>query len=220
MANDGAVLFCDRPATAATFDAVVADLGHTRSDAQTDFEVRVCGNGRGTCVRIEGTKTLALAIARRLARTMKRSVRVFTASLVGDGDDFDCVVDDLLVAPDGSTREGRWAVDLTAEHGSDWGGICDGKAYFAVSAILDHAIQEALGEALDGPTQYLASPPSLGAPRLDDLARQARLAEAAQLTNVGGRDCIRIRNAGATITSFVSAPEAETLRRALGAILG
>ena len=221
MADDGAIMFQDRPesSVAAAFDGTLVALGHSVSKTATDLEVQIRSSPRGTCFRVEVPKAFALSWARVLARATGRAVRVFTASVLDGDDGFDCALDDLLVATDGTTREGAWAADMTREYGEDWGQICDGKPQLAVAALLDNAAETVIGGGAAMRAFYISRSPSLGTPRLDEIAKQARLADRAQLTTVMGRECVRITSAGATVTSFVTKDETEALVRALGSLL-
>jgi hypothetical protein len=220
MGNDGVVIFCERSTETArgALDATLSDIGYARSREPNDVEATVFVGKGGLCLKIPLTKAFGLVLARRVARRLARPVRVFSASLVGD-DPIECAVDELTLAPEGEPRQGRWGTELAEEQGDDWGALCDGKAYFAVNACLDHAVATALGEDHAGESLYLTAPRSLGAPRLDEIARQVRLADEAHLTAMAGRACVRIRTSGATVTSFLSEPEIATLRAALGPLL-
>jgi hypothetical protein len=166
-------------------------------------------------------KALALALGRRMARALSRSVRVFTVRAVLDGEDLDCLLDDVLLGKDGSARQGRWGTDLTAEHEDAWMNVCDGKPHYAASILTQDAAAEMLGEENDQRDQewWLAPPPSLGSQRLDEIAKQARLAEKTIITVVAGRDCVRMSDAGTTVTSFVSKDDVARLREALAGLL-
>jgi len=220
--DEGVALFCDRPASsvASAFDAITHELGYARTEDPRGVEVVVAAGLGGVGIRIPGTKSFGLALGRRLARKLARPVRVFSTRVVGEGSDFECVLDDLRVAVDGSTTQGPWAAETTSQYDGHWSDASDGKAYFAVSVLLGAAIADLLGEEMTERRHRLLPPPSLGAPRLDQIAEQARLGERVQLSLVAGRACVRITNAGATVTSFVSEGEATILREALGALLG
>ena len=216
-ATDGAVLFCDMSfeSVITIFESVMGASGYTDDDP-ADVEVSLHRGDGGACIALAGTKDFAIAIGRALSRRLERSLRVFTASAIERGDDFVCAVDDVTIGVDGSTSPGRWAGDVVSEYGDNWGNLCDGKFYYAVSGVLAHAIGTVLPDAGEEQSLLLHSPWSLGSPRLDELVLRARLAERAELTEVGGRECIRIRSAGSTVTSFVDPDEAEALRGALG----
>jgi hypothetical protein len=222
---EGAVLCCEASpnAIAEAFDAVVGELGYTRSADKADLDVTVVADERAMAFVGELRKTLALALARRLARRLRLRVRVLTARLIereGSDDEIECAVDDVTVLPDGASKlGGSWAEDTNEAYGADWGLICDGKAYFAVYALLENAREAVLPRGKTGPSLHLRAPASLGSARLDELANQVRLADRATMGNVGGRACIRITMAGATVTSFVDPQEAEALRRALDGLL-
>lgn len=219
---EGALIVCEGPpkTVATAFEAVVSEVGYARSDDAADLVLSSSVGERGVAFGGELTKTLAVALARRLARRARLAVRVLTARVVeGSGDAFECEVDDLTVRPDGTSRPGRWAADTVEEYGDDWGQICDGKAYFAVEALLDDARASALPLGEVQPLVHLRAPPSLGSSRLDALAKQVRLADQAALTSVAGRRCLRITTAGTTVTSFLEAPEADALRAALGDVI-
>lgn len=221
MTNEGATFYFDRSPkdVRAALDATLTEIGYVRAKEQSGVEVRLSQSEGGLCARMDTTKAQAISLARRLARRLARPVRVFTARLVTD-DPIDCAVDELMVGAEGAPRQGRWGVVLTEEYGDDWSQLCDGKSYFAVSAILDEAVETVLGDEHEGvDTFHLAPPPSLGEKRLDEIAKQVRLADDAMFTTIGGRPSVRVRNSGATITSFVTPAEAEILRSALGSLL-
>jgi hypothetical protein len=219
--KDGVVIFCDRDAKAgrAALDEALAEIGHVQSDERTEIEATVFIAKGGVCMRLDLTKAAGIVLARRVARRLGRPVRLFTATLV-DEDPIDCAVDELVLGPEGAPRQGSWGRDFADEVDHDWGGICDGKSYFAVSLCLEAAARSALGEAFEQRTIQLTEPRSLGSARLDEIARQVRLADEAKLAEVAGRPCVRIKNAGATVTSFLSESELASLRASLGAILG
>lgn len=223
MANEAIALFVDRSEAVVltAWEATARELGYAKSGGPSDVEVTICTSERGTCLRLDLTKSLGIALARRMTRKTARPVRVFSVRVDAKDDegDFTCVLDDVTVGVDGAQRQGRWATDVTAAHDDDWSQIADGKAYFAATVLLADAMELVLGEEQDESTLHFAEPESLGVPRLDTIAHQARIAERAQLTAVAGRPCVRIMNTGATTTSFVSAGEAELLRSALGEIL-
>lgn len=220
--DEGAVLSCEGSPAAieAAFDAVFAEVGYARSVTAAEVDVSVATGERVVAFSsAELKKTMALAVARRIAHRLKTSVRVFTVRLVDDGErskKIDCELDEVVVRPDGSSKPGRWGEDTTAMYGSDWGQVCDGKAYFAVSSLLDDARETALPDVDATKLLHFRAPPSLGSPRLDELAKQARLADKAAFANVAGRACIRITTGGATVTSFLEPLEADALREALG----
>ena len=216
---EGAMLVCEgSPKTLATaLDAVVREVGCTRSNEAADLVLSVYEAERGVAFTGELTKTFAVAFARRLAREGHVHVRVLTARVVeGRGDAFECEVDDLTVRPDGTSKPGRWAQDTIDEYGADWSQICDGKSYVAVRALLDDARESALPGSEVQPPVHLRMPPSLGSARLDAIAQQVRLADRTALTKVGDRTCLRITTAGSTVTSFLEATEVEAIREGLG----
>jgi hypothetical protein len=221
---EGAVLFCEGspPAIAAAFDSVAGEIGYTRSTTPADLDIDVVASERGVAFSGELPKTFALALARKLARRLRQRVRVLTARLVtadNQGNEIECDVDDLTVTPEGASKPGRWAEDAIQEYGADWGQICDGKPYFAVSSLLEHARDTVLAGGEAQASMHLRAPPSLGSSRLDDIAKQVRLADRATLANVGGRACVRITTAGTTVTSFFEPADAEALLRAIGGLL-
>ncbi|MFO0684694.1 MAG: hypothetical protein U0234_21740 [Sandaracinus sp.] len=222
MANEAIALFVDRSEAVvlAAWESTARELGYAKARGPSDVEVTVVTSERGTCLRLDLTKSLGIALARRMTRKAARPVRLFSVRVdAKDEEEFECVLDDVTVAVDGSQRQGRWASDVTAAHDDDWSQIADGKSYFAATVLLADAMELVLGEEQDESTLHFSEPESLGVPRLDTIAHQARIAERAQLTAVAGRPCVRIMNTGATTTSFVSAGEAELLRSALGEIL-
>jgi hypothetical protein len=97
--------------------------------------------------------------------------------------------------------------------------VNDGAVYFAVSALVDDARETVLPDGVRVGSIHFAAPASLGSRRLDEIARQVRFADRAQVTAMAGRDCIRITSVGATITSFVEPDELTILRTALGSLL-
>jgi hypothetical protein len=221
---EGAVLFCEgSPKTIAeAFDAVMDEVGYTRAADATDLELHVTYGSRAVAFSGALPKTFALALARRLARRLRLPVRVLTARLIEANpprDDIECDVDDLKVMPDGASKPGRWADDTVQEYGADWSQICDGKAYFAVSSLLEDARDTVLPGGDAQAPMHLRAPATLGSPRLDEIAKQLRLADKATLANIGGRACVRITAAGTTVTSFLEPSEADALREALGALL-
>jgi len=216
-ATEGAVFACDgaRDALAAAFASVVTGLGFADA-APADVEAPTFEGEQGACVAFLVPKDVALALGRRLARHLAKPVRVFTMSVKERGaGDFDCSVEDVTVAVDGSARVGPWARDFESEWGGHLSDLCDGKSYFALRSILDEAIATALGTPVARGSMRFRSPRSLGSPRLDAIALKARSAERVQLANLGGRDCIRFTSAGTTVTSFLDADEARALRGAL-----
>lgn len=218
--KDGVALHCDRDAEAGrvALEATLADIGHARTEERTAIEGVVYVGRAGVCLQLDLAKAAGLVVARRVARRLARPVRVFSASLVSD-DPIDCALDDLTIPPEGAPKQGRWGRDLADEYDGDFAGFCDGKAYFAVSACLEDAATSVLGTELQRREVFFTPAPSLGQPRLDEIARQVRLADEAVLSVVGGRSCVRVKNAGATVTSFVTADELVVLQGALGALL-
>jgi hypothetical protein len=213
----GAVMFAEvsRDALFEAFEDVIVALGYTYGE-HPDFEVPTYEAGGGACFAFGGEAGFARALAQRVAKRLGREVRVFTAAFVERGQEFECALGDLRVGHDGTVQNGRWADDLAAQCDGDWGSLCDGKPYFAVSACLDDAVATALQDGnKKGGSLFFRSPPSLGSARLDDLAKRARLAERVQITQMGGRDCIRITSEGSTQTSFLDATEAAALREIL-----
>jgi hypothetical protein len=219
--KDGVAIFCDRDAKAgrAAIDDTLAEIGHVPSDAPTDVTATAFTAKAGVCVRLDLTKAAGIVLARRVARRLARPVRLFTATLV-DEDPIECAVDELVLGLEGAPRQGTWGRDFQDEIGGDWSSICDGKSYFAVSCCLEAAARSVLGDAFEQRTFHLTEPVSLGSARLDEIARQVRLADEAKLADLGGRACVRVRNAGATVTSFLSESELASLRAALCPILG
>jgi hypothetical protein len=165
-------------------------------------------------VGVDVPKSFAVGFGKKLAQRLGAKVRVCTMALVERAKDFECVVDDLTLAPTGgASTVGRWGTDVTSEHGDNWDEICDGKSYFAVSALMRMAAATMLDAECDDRERFvLRAPPSLGSARLDALAREARLADRAQLTELAGRACVRITNEGTTLTSFLDHAERDALR--------
>jgi hypothetical protein len=221
---EGAVLFCEGSpeAIAEALDHVARDVGYTRATGSADLELDAMAGERALAFSGALPKTFALALARRLAQRLRSPVRVLTARLIEakpGRDVIDCDVDDLKVMPDGTSKPGRWAEDAIASYGTDWGQLCDGKAYFAVSSLLEDARETVLPQGEARPAIRFAAPASLGSTRLDEIARQVRLADRATLSEVGGRVCLRVTTGGTTVTSFLAPPEVATLRNAIGALL-
>lgn len=215
MNDDGAVLYSDVPATKllAALESTVAALGysHVADDADVAVWIWTCVERPQAGVGVGLPKSLALGLARKLARLLERPVRVFTASLVLRRASYDCLVDDVTVRTDGTSNVGRWGTDICREYGQNWDDVCDGKPYFAVSALLENAIESVLPNAVRTP-HGLRAPPSLGSARLDAIATQIRFADRAELTSMVGRPCVRVSNDGTTATSFLDPAEAEALR--------
>ncbi len=214
MHDHGAVLHSEVPAATlvTAFETITSDLGYERLEGGGDIEVRIWTAAEHACVGVGLPKSLALGLARKLAVRLGKPVRVFTASLVEPaGGGFDCLVDDLTLQKDGTSSVGRWGTDMTHEFGANWDDVCDGKSYFAVSALVQYAVDSVLPGATRE-THGLRAPASLGNARLDAIASQIRFAERAELTVMAGRPCARITNAGATATSFLDPAEVEALR--------
>lgn len=215
MNDHGAVLYSDVPAAKllAAFESTVAALGYRPVADDGDVAVRTWTSAEraqaGVAVGLP--KSLALGLARKLARLLGSPVRVFTASLVFRGSSYDCLVDDLTVRTDGASSVGRWGTDMTGEYGQNWDDVCDGKPYFAVSALLEDAVESVLPRGVQA-RHGLRAPPSLGSARLDAIATQIRFADRAALTTMAGRLCVRVSNDGTTATSFLDPAEAEALR--------
>jgi hypothetical protein len=225
--DEGAAICCDGSpeAIAEAFEAVVADVGYARATETADLDLTVVVGERAVAFSGELPKSFAVALARRLALRLRARARVLTVRLVADGESksgkIECEIDDVIVLPDGSTKQGRWAEDTIAHYGSDFTDACDGKAYFAVSALLEEARDTVVPDGrVQLPPMFLRAPASLGSVRLDDLAKQVRLADKAVLANIGGRSCVRITNAGATVTSFLEPHEVASMKSALGRLLG
>lgn len=219
--NDGAVLFCEQPKVdiGPSVQTAIAEIGYAPSDEKAEMELTFFVSPQGMCLRIEGSKALALALARKVALRIKKTIRVCTASALQPDKSCECAVDDLLVRADGSSQQGTWGTEIVGEFGENWSDVCDDKPYFAVTGVLDLAIPLAAPDAVERRTVHFAAPRSLGNARLDDIALQVRLATRAQLSVVGGRQCVRITSDGTTVTSFVDATEAAALRNALGDLL-
>jgi len=210
--DHGAVLHGEVPAIAliAAFEATTAELGYARIEGNSDIEVRIWTSGDRACVGVSIAKSLALGLGKKLAVRLMAPVRVFTASLVERAGSYDCLLDDLTFRRDGTSSVGRWGADLTEKYGQNWDDVCDGKSYFAVSALLEVAVESVLREAARE-TYALRAPPSLGHARLDAIASQIRLADRVEHTKMAGRECVRITNAGTTVTSFLEPGDALAL---------
>lgn len=220
--NDGAVFFSRGTTTTieTALTAVLSGLGYTRTRAESDLEIATTTGLRAMCFTAELTAAHALAFAKRFASKLAAPVRVMTAHLImGKNDSFSCDVRDLTVTAAGAANPGPWAEALEREYVHRWDDVCDGKAYFAVSALMTNARETALPDGAHGGSMWFAAPSSLGSARLDEIARQVRFAERARFTEMGGRDAIQITSAGATITSFVEPRELELLRTALDSLL-
>ncbi len=221
---EGAVVSCEgSPETiAAALGAVMRELGCSPSSDTADIDIEVMAHDGKVTFSGELTKSFAAGIARRLARTLRGPVRLVTARLVekaAGNESIECELGDVTVSPDGSQSPGRWAEDTTDTYGADWGQICDGKAYAAVRALLDEARHAVLPHGEAWSSLRFRAPASLGSARLDEIARQVRFADRAVLATMAGRRCVRVTTVGTTTTSFVEEPEADALRRALGALL-
>lgn len=219
--DHGAVLFCEQPTVdiGPFVQTAIAEIGYAPSDEKAEMELTFFASPQGMCLRIEASKALALALARKVALRIKKTVRVCTASALQPDKSCECAVDDLLVRADGSSKQGSWGTEMDAEFGDSWSSVCDDKPYFAVRCVLDLAVPLAAPDAIEKGTVHFAAPRALGNARLDDIAQQVRLAARAQLSVVGGRQCVRITSDGTTVTSFVDATEAAALRNALGDLL-
>jgi hypothetical protein len=214
--NDhGAALFCDAHAATflAAFEAITRELGYARIEGATGVDVRIWTSGDRACVGVGLAKSLALGLARKLAVRLGKPVRAFTATVATRGEGYDCLVDDLTLRPDGTSSVGRWGTDVTAEFGQNWDDVCDGKRYFAVSALLAMAVESVLPSEADTREEryVLSEPASLGHARLDAIASQLRFAERVEHTKLAGRECLRIASGGTTVTSFLEPGDAATL---------
>jgi hypothetical protein len=153
--DEGAVLYSEGSAKtiAEAFEVVLSELGYThRADSadlhqRTTLDLDIHSATDAIAIVGEMRKTFAMALARRLARRVGVPVRMLTARLIerdGSETDFTCDVDDVTVTPDGATQAGRWAQDTVDTYGSDWSQVCDGKAYFAVTSLLEEAHETVL----------------------------------------------------------------------------
>jgi hypothetical protein len=151
-ATDGAILFCDVPFRPRIdpFEATATAFGFTADDP-ADIEITSFESKCGTCIAMPEKKDFAFAVGRRLAQRLKRSVRFCTVSIIaadgGQDSDFDCVVEDVTIAINGTTTRGRWEADVTSRYGEDWGSLCDNKVYWAVAGVLGNAIGSVLSDA-------------------------------------------------------------------------
>jgi hypothetical protein len=214
--NDhGAVLSSEAPAAAflAAFEAITRELRYARLEGATGIDVRIWTSADRACVGVGLAKSLALGFARKLAVRLGKPVRAFTATVTRRGEGYDCLVDDLTLRADGTSNVGRWGTDVTVEFGQNWDDVCDGKPYFAVSALLAMAVESVMSSEADTRQEsyVLCEPPSLGHARLDAIASQLRFAERVEHTKLAGRECLRIASGGTTVTSFLEPGDAATL---------
>jgi hypothetical protein len=208
------VLSSEAPAATflAAFEAITRELGYARLEGATGIDVRIWTSADRACVGVGLAKSLALGFARKLAVRLGKPVRAVTATVAPRGESYDCLVDDLTLRADGTSRVGRWGTDVTAEFGQNWDEVCDGKRYFAVSALLTMAVESVLSETDTRQESYvLSEPPTLGHARLDAIASQLRFAERVEHTRLAGRECLRIASGGTTVTSFLEPGDAATL---------
>jgi hypothetical protein len=223
MIDEGAVLFVARP-LGSELELEVSALGFALGEStyplSSERELELWVGDGGIAVRVLGSDAavhgLSLALARRLARSTGLPVRVLLATITIRQREFQCRLDDLLVAKSGPSTKGRWGTDLEQEYASNWSDLCDGKPHVARTALMDDATDTVLPNARCAQRFTLQAPASLGSRRLDDIAQRARFAERAVLTTAAGRLCVRITEDGATMTSFVDEAEAARLRQALG----
>jgi hypothetical protein len=220
------------PRFASALDEVLGTLGFTPGSAATltrwprqddehpELEVSHFVPERGAWACVGTTPAMARAIAVKLAARLELPVQLFTATARYDDRSLACTVEDRLVRANGASAIGAFARELEDSVGGDWRDLCDHKSYFAMTALLDAAIDAWVATPFKRRDVTWLPPATLGDRRLDELALRIRLATRAQLTTMDGRVCVRVTTAdGATTTSFLTPTELARLEPAVAGLM-
>lgn len=221
MFPHGAVFFAARSEAelVGAFHEATATLGYEVADewSPDTLATRIVTShaAQAACLLVELPKLDAMALGHALAKRLEGDVRVFTATVLEAANrSFECLVDDVVVSADGTSKSGSWAADLENRVAGAWSEVSDDKAHAAVTALANDAVRLVLPGGTARPGPMLRARPSLGSSRLDAMAARIRGADRVQLTQVGGRDCLRITTADASVLSFVDADDLAALRAA------
>ena len=215
--------------TAAALDQVLGELGFSpgkqapstnpwpRTGKDDGLEVVHLTPERGAWFCLGTTPQMARAITIRLAMRLKTPLQIFVATARFDDRSLECTVEDRMIRADGTSALGSFANELEASVGGKWKALCDAKPYFALTALIDAAIERWIPMTFEKRTVVWDSPPSLGDRRLDELALRIRMASRAQLTTVDARACMKVTTVdNATTMSFLTPDELALLESAVG----
>ena len=229
----------DHALDAAGYEYIGAEDGYAQGGPSQRARRDVDGKGLCVGIPVEGDRAMAelsypLALAPKLARdvaaNLAAEVELFAIRVLDkEGAPLECRCDHLRVGFDGATTTGEFGDHLEGEFGASaedpdgrWLDLCDGKAYFAIGALID-IVKRHFFEVPD------MMPPSeaitgsvyrervLGSPRLDDIARRARSADRAEIIAFQNQIGIRLEGPdGTKTTSFVNQDELDVLTRLFG----